>query len=379
MKPIVKAGLHTHKGMFLSPKRPLPIGTDPANLTGSRKASSPSSPAQAASRASVKSMQRKTALRRTSSKTARAAAKTAPALASTSASKKRSHKLQASVSVRTNSRKSLVKDTMRAAFNTPPAMEMPVLLPIEARAADLPVVSVIIPVMNERRTISRVIEQAKLVHPSSEVIVVINGSTDGSAAVAKRKGARVIQFEKPLGHDVGRSVGAAAARGQVLLFIDGDMVIRASELRPYMNAILRDGVDVALNNYSGPTNKANVHSVVLAKHALNAMLGRPDLKGTSMTAVPHALSRRALAAIGTDALAIPPLAHTKAVQQGLAVIPVKRINVGKLNLPRAKRERLNPLEFLIVGDHLEAIDWLAKQTDERGGYVDAMRKRELAR
>ncbi|AZN43919.1 glycosyltransferase [Paenibacillus albus] len=258
-------------------------------------------------------------------------------------------------------------------------MEMPVIQPIEARGADSPVVSVIIPVMNERRTISRVIEQAKLVHPSSEVIVVINGSTDGSAAVAKRKGARVIQFEKPLGHDVGRSVGAAAARGQVLLFIDGDMVIRASELRPYLNAILRDGVDVALNNYSGPTSKANVHSVVLAKHALNAMLGRPDLKGTSMTAVPHALSRRALAAIGTDALAIPPLAHTKAVQQGLSVTPVKRINVGKLNLPRAKRERLNPLEFLIVGDHLEAIDWLAKQTDERGGYVDAMRKRELAR
>ncbi|NBC71699.1 glycosyltransferase [Paenibacillus sacheonensis] len=257
-----------------------------------------------------------------------------------------------------------------------PALAEPLRL---AEAPGDPLVSVIIPVMNERRTLGRVIREAKRIHPSTEVIVVANGSTDGSAAIARAGGARVLSYAEPLGHDVGRGVGANAARGKALLFIDGDMVISAAQLKPFVTSILQGETDVALNDYSGPTDKAAVHSVVLAKHALNALLARPDLKGTSMTAVPHAISRRALETIGAEALAVPPLAHAMAVRLGCKVSAVKHINVGKLNLLRRKRERTNPLEFLIVGDHLEAIDWLARHTDERGGFGDAGRKREFAR
>lgn len=256
-----------------------------------------------------------------------------------------------------------------AASSSPPA----ILTPLE------PVVSVIIPVMNERRTIERVIREASRVHSRAEVIVVANGSSDGSAAIARRCGAQVIEFPAALGHDVGRSVGASAAKGQVLLFIDGDMVISAEALRPFVHAVLTGGVDVALNDYSGPTNKKVVHSVVLAKHVLNALLQRSDLKGTSMTAVPHAISRRALEKIEAASLSVPPLAHAKAVHYGLVVNAVHAINVGMLNLPRVARERINPLETLIIGDHLEAIEWLTEQTDERGGFIDKLRKRELAR
>ncbi|MUT65867.1 glycosyltransferase [Paenibacillus sp. NEAU-GSW1] len=240
-----------------------------------------------------------------------------------------------------------------------------------------PLVSVIIPVMNERSTIKRVIREAALVHPNTEIIVVANGSTDGSAAIAARMGARVLRYAIPLGHDVGRSVGAAAARGDVLLFIDGDMVIPAAKLRPFVRAVM-GGVDAALNDYSGPVRKTVVHSVVLAKHALNAVLQRTDLKGVSFTAVPHAISRRCLQEIGAEALSVPPLAQAKAVKHGLKVEAVFSVNVGKMNKPRRRRERENPLERLIVGDHLEAMHWLISQTDERGGYKDLSRNREMA-
>jgi Glycosyltransferases involved in cell wall biogenesis len=253
-------------------------------------------------------------------------------------------------------------------------------LTVDAEHADsIPLVSVIIPVMNERRTIRRVIREAFAVHPSTEVIVVSNGTKDGSSVIAKRAGARVIEYAEPLGHDVGRAVGAEAARGDVLLFIDGDMVIPAQRLRPFVNAVLRDGVDVALNDYSGPTAKPIVHSVVLAKHALNAMLQRPDLNGTSMTAVPHALSRTALTTVGVESLAVPPLAHAKAIQLGLLVKAVQHVNVGKLNLPRTQRERNRPLEHVIVGDHLEALDWVLSRGDDRCGFADQLRKRHYAR
>ncbi|GFN31002.1 glycosyltransferase family 2 protein [Paenibacillus xylaniclasticus] len=249
----------------------------------------------------------------------------------------------------------------------------------DRRSDAAPFVSVIIPVMNERRTIRRVIREALAVHPSVEVIVVANGSMDGSACIASQAGARVIEYKAPLGHDVGRAIGAQAARGKVLLFIDGDMIIPASRLRPFVQAVAQEGVDVALNDYSGPTAKLNVHSVVLAKHALNVLLGRPDLEGASMTAIPHAVSRAALERIGTETLAVPPLAHAKAVQSGLCVMLVRRINVGKLNPPRIARERISPLENVIVGDHLEAVNWMITKTGERCGYEDRFRQRHYAR
>lgn len=236
-----------------------------------------------------------------------------------------------------------------------------------------PYVSVVIPVMNERKTLRRAIAEARRVHPRTEVIVVANGSADGSAEIARRCGAKVLSYPRPLGHDVPRAIGAKEASGEVLLFIDGDMAVPAAKLRAFVEAVSQ-GVDVALNDYSGPVNKARVHGVVLAKHALNALLGRADLKGASMTAVPHALSRGAIERIGSDALAVPPLAQTIAIHEGLNVALACRVEVGKLNPLRRKRS----MKQLVVGDHMEAIRWWLTRTDRRGGYEDGARQRWMA-
>lgn len=236
-------------------------------------------------------------------------------------------------------------------------------LPLVSAGAEPLAVSVVIPVKNESRTLRRVIREAFRVDRNTEVIAVVNGSTDGSERIARACGARVIVFRKPLGHDVGRAIGAKAARGRVLLFVDADMVIPARRLRPFVDAVLH-GVDVALNDYSGPVRKMRVHGVVLAKYALNALLGRPDLAGASLTAVPHAMSRRALEAIGAESLSVPPLAHAKAICAGLAVKRICRVNVGAMNPRRGRRS----LERLIVGDHLEAIDWWTRHAEPGGGY-----------
>ncbi|MBB6675593.1 glycosyltransferase family 2 protein [Cohnella nanjingensis] len=257
----------------------------------------------------------------------------------------------------------------------PPRLSEPTMHPEQdASPRFAPRVSVIVPVMNEKRTLARVLREAARIHTRTEVIAVVNGSTDGSLEIARRSGARVLVFDRPLGHDVGRSIGAQEASGNILLFIDADMVIPAEKLRSFTDAI-GQGVDVALNDYSGPTRRASVHGVVLAKHALNALLGRPDLAGASMTAVPHAISRRALETIGAASLSVPPMAHTMAVHAGLTVKRVKRVNVGQLNPLRTSRERTSSLKPLIVGDHVEAIHWWLRNTNDRGGYEDGNRHR----
>jgi glycosyltransferase involved in cell wall biosynthesis len=239
-----------------------------------------------------------------------------------------------------------------------------------------PKVSVVIPVMNEHRTIRAVIRQARLVHPDTEIIVVVNGSKDGSRRIARRMGAKVIHYHQSLGHDVGRSIGAMHARGNIILFMDGDFVITAKDLKPFIIAVEK-GIDVALNGYSGVTGIHKAHSVVLAKHALNASLARPDLQGASMTTIPHAISRRALQVIEARNLSVPPLAHAIAIEKGLNVHKAHIVQVGRKNPRKRKNFKVDPLKNLIIGDHLEAINWLFAATNERGNMTDLTRDRSL--
>ncbi|UHA75860.1 glycosyltransferase family 2 protein [Paenibacillus sp. 481] len=230
--------------------------------------------------------------------------------------------------------------------------------------------------MNERETIGNVIQEASKAHEAVEIIVVSNGTTDGSDRIAEKMGVKVIRYERPLGHDVGRKEGAAVAKGKILLFLDGDIVIPATQLQTFVQAI-EGGSDVALNGFSGSTSRPNVHPVVLAKHAVNAFLSRSDLKGSSMTAIPHAISRRALEVIGLDALAIPPLAHTIAIKRGLKVKVAQIVEVGRRN--RVRTRQPDPLEKMIVADNLYAMRWLVEQAGKRGGFTDLNRRRELVR
>ena len=85
-------------------------------------------------------------------------------------------------------------------------------------------VSVIIPAYNRatllRPTIDAVLAQTR---PPDEIIVVDDGSSDGTGAVARGYGARVACITTVNGGDiVARNVGLRAARGQLVAFCDSD-------------------------------------------------------------------------------------------------------------------------------------------------------------
>ncbi|WP_068500472.1 glycosyltransferase family 2 protein [Paenibacillus kribbensis] len=246
--------------------------------------------------------------------------------------------------------------------------------PSEPSASGKLLVSVIIPAMNEQKTIGAVIREARRVHPHTEVIVVENGSSDRTAKVAAAAGARVISFPEPLGHDVGRRIGAEAASGQVLLFLDGDIVIPYVRLRPFIQAICA-GADIVLNDYHGPVNRTSVHPVVDAKHVLNILSNRADLGGASMTGIPHAISQRALKKIGLKSLEKPPLFQAMSIVSGLRVVTVYGIAVGRMNATRKKQDGKDPLVDVIVQDHLDAIAWITSHLGTRAGFTDLKRKR----
>jgi glycosyltransferase involved in cell wall biosynthesis len=86
-----------------------------------------------------------------------------------------------------------------------------------------PAVSVIIPALNEEEPIAAVVRACWQTGVPREVIVVDNGSTDRTAAVAAEAGARVVsQPERGYGRACLAGVAAADPESSILVFLDGD-------------------------------------------------------------------------------------------------------------------------------------------------------------
>ena len=104
--------------------------------------------------------------------------------------------------------------------------------------------SLIIPALNEAECLGQLLSEvpADQLH---QVIVVDNGSTDDTAGVAKIAGATVIE-EPRRGYGSACAAGAAAAEGDVLVFMDGDGSFVPSELVDLLVPIAEEEADLVL-------------------------------------------------------------------------------------------------------------------------------------
>ncbi|WP_068500469.1 glycosyltransferase family 2 protein [Paenibacillus kribbensis] len=220
----------------------------------------------------------------------------------------------------------------------------------------------VVSVCNEESTIDRVLGELEKL-PLKDIIVVLNGCTDDTRSIVAKHhpGATLVNIPDRLGHDVGRAVGARMTQADIVLFVDGDLPIPASELLPFLHAV-DQGTDVALNDLGRHLPPyAQQDSVTRCKGFLNRILRRLDLGANSLTAVPHALSRRSLDLLGPAMLAVPPKAHAMAVLHGMMVAAVHSVDVIKTNRKRTfNTGKGNAMEQLIVGDHAEALTAVLK-------------------
>lgn len=241
-------------------------------------------------------------------------------------------------------------------------------------------VAVVISVMNEEATLPFILREVGRL-PVDDCIIVINGTSDTSFTIAREStNAMIVHYDEPLGHDVGRALGAKLTDAEMVVFLDGDMPVRAEQLIPFLQSIER-GADVALNDIDPFLDLfAHRDSVTVMKEFLNRALGRADLAANSMTAVPHVLSRRAIRAIGPARLAVPPYAQALAIREGLKVTAPASVDVIRNNRPRKNNMGFNnEVAGLIIGDHVEALVRLTKQAGSRLHTPDRMRDRNAAR
>lgn len=120
--------------------------------------------------------------------------------------------------------------------------------------SECPTVSVIVPLFNDAQTVGHCLAAVQAqTRPVLEVVVVDDASTDESAAVAARHECRLISLPANAGPAVSRNVGAEAARGEILFFVDADVALAPDAVESAV-AILTT-TDVAADSVCGITDK----------------------------------------------------------------------------------------------------------------------------
>lgn len=82
--------------------------------------------------------------------------------------------------------------------------------------------SIVLPARNEADNLPGLLMDLQERFPNAECIVVDDGSTDHTAAVAEKHGAHVIKHPYGMGNGAAIKSGARVAKGEVLIFMDAD-------------------------------------------------------------------------------------------------------------------------------------------------------------
>ncbi len=137
-----------------------------------------------------------------------------------------------------------------------------------------PLVSVVIPCLNEAGTIEECVSRASVVLDGKgldgEIIVVDNGSDDDSGPLAAAAGALVVH-EPERGYGSAYLAGLAAARGRYIVMADADLTYDFAEI-PRFLAALEAGADVVIGN-----RMRNIHPGAMPWH--HRYIGNPLLSG----------------------------------------------------------------------------------------------------
>ena len=106
-------------------------------------------------------------------------------------------------------------------------------------------VSIVLPAKNEEESIGPVIQSICRLLPQAEVIVIDDGSEDGTANIAQCAGARVISHRYSKGNGAAIKSGARAATGDVVVFMDADGQHKPEDIHRLLEKI-EEGYDLVV-------------------------------------------------------------------------------------------------------------------------------------
>ena len=131
--------------------------------------------------------------------------------------------------------------------------------------------SVVVPVYNERETLETLLERVKVVPYRKEVIVVDDCSTDGSRDILKKLATESGLVDKLLCHEKNQGKGAAlrtgfeAAQGDIVIIQDADLEYDPQDYAKLLEPILSGRADVV---YGSRFLTTRAHRVLFFWHSV---------------------------------------------------------------------------------------------------------------
>jgi glycosyltransferase involved in cell wall biosynthesis len=165
----------------------------------------------------------------------------------------------------------------------------------------------IVPALNEQYTIGGVIDELRAFDPGLDVVVIDDGSGDGTARAARAKGARVLRLPFNLGIGGAVQTGFRFAFEQgydVAVRVDGDGQHDPAQLGRVLEPVLRGDADIAVGSRFADTNDPGYRpsrsrrvGIKLLAWVVSRIVGR---RVTDTTSGFQALNRRGIALFARD-------------------------------------------------------------------------------
>jgi hypothetical protein len=200
---------------------------------------------------------------------------------------------------------------------------------------------VFIPAWNEEENLHAVLDELRRELPDADVLVVDDGSTDGTAAVARSHGAAVVSFDRNRGLPAGIAAGYSHAVEHGYEYcgrVDADGQHPAAELRRLLDRVRAGMCDVAVGSrfasgdgyepYRYAPSGARRFGTALLRRSMRVALGTPFLDATS-------------GMYAANAAAVPVLAqpYTSEAPEVQALLRLQRAGLRVDEVPVHMRDR----------------------------------------